>query len=113
MSEVFELNHRCLFRSAHATESSVPVDLGHPPLSLALDEEGTVLGGARVGLPRRFGRGGLTRKHGRQGRTITRNGESRLVELPLRPGTVPGKRRAGLGHRLLETTSSTDRWVGL
>ena len=91
MSEVFELNHRCLFRSAHATESSVPVGLGHPPLSLALAEEGVVLGEARLGLPRRFGRGDLARKHGKQGCTITRNGESRLAELPLRLGTVPGK----------------------
>lgn len=108
MSEVFELNHRYLFRSAHATESSVPVGLGHPPLSLALDQEGIVLGEARVErVLLRFGRGDLTRKHGRQGRTITHNGESRLAELPLRPGTVPGKRRAGPGRRLLRNPDAS------
>ncbi len=80
MSEVFELNHRCLFRSAHAIESSVPVGLGYPPPSLSLDEEGIVLGEARLGPPRRFGRGDLTRQHGKQGRTIARKGESRSSE---------------------------------
>ncbi|MDE0098250.1 MAG: hypothetical protein OXM87_01315 [Truepera sp.] len=110
MSEVFELNHSCLFRSAHATESSVPVGLGHPPHTLSLAEVGIVLGEARLGLPRRFGRGDLTRKHGKQGRTITRNGESRLAELLLRPGTVSGKRRVGPGHRLLRNPDASSSY---